>query len=801
MKPINATVSAFSAIALALFFGGMSAGYAQSRINYNDQQLFLNGSNIAWVNFAGDLGPGPLNIAGFRTVFDSIHANGGNSLRLWLYTNGTQTPEFNSSGRVIGPGTNAISYLKTILDMAWQRKIGLMLCLWSFDMQRKSIGSLYTDRNALMLNDTSYTWSFINNALIPLVNGVKGHPAIISWEVFNEAEGMTDKFGWSDIYQVPIANIQRFVNLVAGAIHRTDPRAKVTTGAWALTVQTDVGPLAKQVDLQTRLNSMTAAEKQRIEREFTARYGIKMSAAEILARLAVPNYNYYRDDRLVAAGGDPDGTLDFYTDHYYDWQSTPLSPFHHPYSAWNLTKPLVIAEFFPEQTLAIPYYALYRILYDNGYAGAMSWGWYSGASGHDQGTLQGNTLVLIQDIFSQHPGDVTIVLKPGMIISFETDRTVIEKGQSSLLSWTTAPGSVVTLNGLPVKPNDSLVVNPNTTTTYKLVARGDVVDSSEVTVEVLLPGTIVFFVADRIDVALGESSLLSWHTVAGSSVTLNGVPVAQDDTIEVRPVADSTFTLIAVGEVTDTGSVTIRVVNPLTINRALKRPVVASSGEPNSNVADPALAVDGNRATRWSSAWSDNQWIYVDLGQRFNVDRVVLYWEVAYGRVYAIDVSDDAQNWTQIYFTSSSDGGIDDLTGLSGSGRYVRMHGMARATQWGFSLWEFEVYGVPSVTGIADEHPQQVPATFYLGQNYPNPFNPTTTIEYQIADDAFVTLNVYDILGREISTLVNDHQMAGRYRVTFDARRLATGMYFYKLQVTNAKARVFSDIKRMVLMK
>lgn len=97
--------------------------------------------------------------------------------------------------------------------------------------------------------------------------------------------------------------------------------------------------------------------------------------------------------------------------------------------------------------------------------------------------------------------------------------------------------------------------------------------------------------------------------------------------------------------------------------------------------------------------------------------------------------------------------------------------------------------------------PEPLPNTYALEQNYPNPFNPTTTIEYQIAGDAFVTLNVYDILGRGISTLVNDHQTAGRYRVTFDARRLATGMYFYKLQATNAKARVFSDIKRMVLMK
>lgn len=88
------------------------------------------------------------------------------------------------------------------------------------------------------------------------------------------------------------------------------------------------------------------------------------------------------------------------------------------------------------------------------------------------------------------------------------------------------------------------------------------------------------------------------------------------------------------------------------------------------------------------------------------------------------------------------------------------------------------------------------PTTYKLSQNYPNPFNPTTTIEYQLPVDGRVTLKVYDLLGQELATLVNEVQQADYYRVEFDGRSLASGVYFYRLQ-----AGPFGAAKRLMLLR
>jgi beta-glucanase (GH16 family) len=116
----------------------------------------------------------------------------------------------------------------------------------------------------------------------------------------------------------------------------------------------------------------------------------------------------------------------------------------------------------------------------------------------------------------------------------------------------------------------------------------------------------------------------------------------------------------------------------------------ASSSENGSFPA--SAAVDGNTGTRWSSGFSDPQWLQVDLGAVHQLDHVVLNWEAAYGKAYQIQTSTDGSNWTTAYSTTTSTGGTQTVN-VSGSARYVRVYGTQRATQYGYSLWEFQVFG------------------------------------------------------------------------------------------------------------
>jgi F5/8 type C domain-containing protein/glycosyl hydrolase family 64 (putative beta-1,3-glucanase) len=126
------------------------------------------------------------------------------------------------------------------------------------------------------------------------------------------------------------------------------------------------------------------------------------------------------------------------------------------------------------------------------------------------------------------------------------------------------------------------------------------------------------------------------------------------------------------------------------------KPTTASSTE---NATFPATAAtDGNTGTRWSSAFSDPQWIQVDLGATATISQVVLQWETAYGKAFQVQVSPDAANWTSIYATTAGTGGTQTLN-VTGTGRYVRMYGTARGTQYGYSLWEFQVYGTTGTGG------------------------------------------------------------------------------------------------------
>ncbi|WAZ26102.1 discoidin domain-containing protein [Streptomyces cinnabarinus] len=136
------------------------------------------------------------------------------------------------------------------------------------------------------------------------------------------------------------------------------------------------------------------------------------------------------------------------------------------------------------------------------------------------------------------------------------------------------------------------------------------------------------------------------------------------------------------------------------------KPVTASSTE---NAGTPATAaVDGDTGTRWSSAFADPQWIRVDLGASAALSQVELRWETAHASAYRIEISQNGTDWSTAYSTTTSTGGTETLN-VSGTARYVRVFGTARATGWGYSLWEFKVYGTqdggPTIPGGGDLGP------------------------------------------------------------------------------------------------
>ncbi|WP_158543902.1 polysaccharide lyase family 8 super-sandwich domain-containing protein [Cohnella sp. OV330] len=170
-------------------------------------------------------------------------------------------------------------------------------------------------------------------------------------------------------------------------------------------------------------------------------------------------------------------------------------------------------------------------------------------------------------------------------------------------------------------------------------------------------------------------------------------------------------------------------------NLAEGKNVVASSIKaadvPASN------AVDGSLTTRWGSNYTDQQSIYVDLGASRTIAKVVLQWEAAYGKEYQIQVSDNAADWTTVYSTANGDGDIDEIGFEPVNARYVKMNGLKRGSTYGYSLWEFKVYGA--------ETAERIPARVELK---------ATPSSATVGEDVSVSGVVYDGDGLPISGTV-----------------------------------------------
>lgn len=272
--------------------------------------------------------------------------------------------------------------------------------------------------------------------------------------------------------------------------------------------------------------------------------------------------------------------------------------------------------------------------------------------------------------------------------------------------------------------------------------------------------------------------------------------------------------------------------NPKTIN--YKIPSRGSGGGKVKNTISQAITasweqsyspdkmIDGvgmsTQTSRWQSAQTMPDTVTYDLGENVSLDSLrISFYQGESGRLYKYSIysSKDLTTWNQVVDNVWSD--TSEWTELmfdSTKGRYIKL--VLKDSNRGnkASIWEFESYGTDKNKSALESGS---PKEFSLMQNYPNPFNPSTKIKYSIPTSPlltgqagfnptpyqgegqgvrFVTLKVYDILGNEVSTLVEEQKAPGSYEVEFKAENLSSGVYIYRIQTAD-----YTDTKKMILLR
>ncbi len=309
---------------------------------YNGNKIFFSGTNLAWTNYNSDVADAALDENAWRNAVEGTRAAGGNVIRWWLFNNMSTSPVIDQTTHLVsGLNTNTIANMKKALDIAEEYGVMVSMCLFSHNLMEFSQWGNYNEKldstaNLNLFTDEG-TQAFITNALDPVVENIGNHAALLTWEVFNEPEGMTSS-GWTT-RKIDKALLQKFTNKIAAAIHSKNSALLVSTGS---------------VNIQYQ--------------------------------------KWWNDDALISAGGESNGTLDFFQTHYYPYyQSDDVSPFIKTRAelastySFDATKPLIIGEFPASGWAGSTYNSAmaaktelttvqcYRRAFDNGYAGALAW--------------------------------------------------------------------------------------------------------------------------------------------------------------------------------------------------------------------------------------------------------------------------------------------------------------------------------------------------------------------------------------------------------------------------------------------
>lgn len=336
---------AFAGLAAATLSAAPGLTINGTEFQYNGKKIFFSGTNLAWADYNSDVGDSPLNENAWRKAVEGTRAAGGNAIRWWLFNNMSQSPTIDEETHLVsGLKENTINNMKKALDIAEEYGVMVSMCLFSHNLMEPNQWGIYEGKMLDITANTNLfeeagTQAFIDNALLPVVKAIGDHNALMTWEVINEPEGMTSECsGWTT-RKMALAKIQKFTNKVAAAIHSVDPKLLVSTGS---------------VNIQYQ--------------------------------------KYWNDAALVAAGGEQNGTLDFFQTHYYPYyQADEVSPFRNSQKtlaakyAFDANKPLIIGEFPASGWKGSTYTATmaakteisteecYRIALDSGYAGALAW--------------------------------------------------------------------------------------------------------------------------------------------------------------------------------------------------------------------------------------------------------------------------------------------------------------------------------------------------------------------------------------------------------------------------------------------
>jgi hypothetical protein len=334
-------------VATALFGGAISSFAAPgltvsgTDLLYNGKKIFFSGTNLAWSDYNSDVGDAPLNENAWRKAVEGTRAAGGNAIRWWLFNNMSQSPEIDQTTHLVsGLKENTIANMKKALDIAEEYGVMVSMCLFSHNLMEPNQWGLYSEKLDITANENLFTdegtKAFVDNVLNPVVKAIGNHNALMTWEVFNEPEGMTS-VGWTT-KKLDKAVLQKFTNKIAAAIHTTNPELLVSTGS---------------VNIQYQ--------------------------------------SWWNDSELIAAGGEANGTLDFFQTHYYPYyQNDAVSPFVNTAAQMATTykydnKPMIIGEFPASGWKGDTYTAsmaaktqisteeCYRKAFDGGYAGALAW--------------------------------------------------------------------------------------------------------------------------------------------------------------------------------------------------------------------------------------------------------------------------------------------------------------------------------------------------------------------------------------------------------------------------------------------